>query len=873
MSERVAISREALAGLEARVKKLAMEKSRLQLLTDLMSKLATAVGLDDTVQSMLRLVLDAIGGTNLVIYYLIDGKAHCADVFGNRTTLDDVSDERVRQALHTGEFAEYEHDFEDTRMLTAEFTKAFTWVYPLRVGAEIIGVFKMEGMHFAAAEFQPELPVFFGYAALVLKNEILGYTSLRKAYDRLELEIEEHRQTEEELHEAKNALEHRVEERTAELREANERLRVELAERQRSEEALRRSEERFRFLLKHSPVPMGLSSADGAIDYLNDKFTEVFGYTSEDIPTLEAWWARAYPDDAYREAVRKSWYFRAERAKEDHGDIASEDYHVTCKDGTVRITEIVGKLIRDKFLVILNDVTERKQAEQALRESEERHRTILQTAMDGFWQADLQGHLREVNERYCRMSGYTEQELLSMKIQDLEAAESPADTAAHIKKVLAEGEDRFDSRHRRKDGSILEVEVSVQYQSGEGGWLVVFLRDITERKRAEAEREMLEAQLAQAQKMETVGRLAGGVAHDFNNLLTVILGYSEGILEEEAGVLSQQVLEDIREIDKAGQRAQALTRQLLAFGRKQVLQIERVDLNNIVRGFETMLRRLIGEDIRVITRTDALPCIVKADPSQIEQILMNLGVNARDAMASGGTLTIETAHIELGAEYTMNRGVAPEGPYVLLTVSDTGAGMDTETLNHVFEPFFTTKEKGKGTGLGLATVFGIVKQHGGDIWVHSEPGRGSSFNIYLPRVAVDCSQDKTETLDSGKAFGSGTVLVAEDDDAVRRLICGVLSSHGYRVLEARDVKDALRIAAEVRDAIDLLLTDMVMPGLDGRQLYERVLAFCPHVRCILMSGYTEDTVVREGALENGSIFIQKPVRPDDLMSKVRAVLS
>ncbi len=399
------------------------------------------------------------------------------------------------------------------------------------------------------------------------------------------------------------------------------------------------------------------------------------------------------------------------------------------------------------------------------------------------------------------------------------------------------------------------------------------IQDITERKQAEAERAALEAQLRQAQKMESIGRLAGGVAHDFNNLLSAILGYAE-LLQEELGPGDPRQA-DLAAIRHAGERARDLTRQLLVFSRKQVLSLRPVDLRAVVSGFDKLLRRTLREDIQLVIALPPALGTVSADAGQIEQVLMNLAVNAQDAMPSGGTLTLELADVGLDAAYAaMHAGVTP-GRYIQLTVSDTGIGMDASTLSHLFEPFFTTKEHGKGTGLGLSTVYGIVEQHGGHIRVYSEPDRGTTFKIYLPQVEVP----RTGSVISAQGEpplprGTGTVLVVEDDPSVREMACQVLERQGYRVLAAESSSQALQLMTEPgQGAMDLLLTDVVLPGMNGRALYDRLTFTWPHLRVVYMSGYPENVIAHHGVFEKGAHYLQKPFAVKALLQKVRDVLA
>jgi PAS domain S-box-containing protein len=393
--------------------------------------------------------------------------------------------------------------------------------------------------------------------------------------------------------------------------------------------------------------------------------------------------------------------------------------------------------------------------------------------------------------------------------------------------------------------------------------IVIILNDVSERKR-------MEAQFLQAQKMEAIGRLAGGIAHDFNNLLTIIKGYSQLSLMELKE--SDPLKRNIEEIRKAADRASDLTRQLLAFSRRQILEMRVLDLNSIVRDVDEMLLRIIGEDIELVTLLAGDLGRVKTDRGEIEQVIMNLAVNARDAMPDGGKLTIETANAELDEAFARAHVAVTPGRYVMFSVSDTGVGMTPEIKERVFEPFFTTKEKGKGTGLGLSTVYGIVKQSGGNIWVYSEPGKGSTFKIYLPRVDEPLEEVVERVVAGEFPRGTETILVVEDEDEVREVAVRILSGQGYKVLEASQGLDAFLICTEHDGPIHLLLTDVVMPKMSGRELAETLMSIRPGIKVLYMSGYTDNAIVHHGVLETGVDFIQKPFAVDALARKVRDVL-
>ena len=399
--------------------------------------------------------------------------------------------------------------------------------------------------------------------------------------------------------------------------------------------------------------------------------------------------------------------------------------------------------------------------------------------------------------------------------------------------------------------------------------LIHIVRDITDRKRAEDEQRNLQAQFLQAQKIESIGLLAGGVAHDFNNILSTILGYSElSLMNLPDGHPARQNLLIIRE---AGEKAAALTHQLLAFSRKQVLEMKAINLNTVVEKMVKMLSRVIGEDVVLHLNTRAPTSNIMADLGQIEQILMNLAVNARDAMPSGGRMMIETADVELDGEYVKKHEIVKPGPYVMLAVSDTGEGMSKNVMDRIFDPFFTTKEVGKGTGLGLATVYGIVKQHNGYIFVYSEPGKGTTFKIYLP--ATHEKSLGTHPVKSATApRGSETVLVADDEPAIRNLVLDVLRPLGYHVLIAASGEEALTVSDALKGPIDLLLTDVVMPGMDGKKLADELCSRRPNVKVVFMSGYTDNAIAHHGILDSGVILIQKPLTPGSLARKLREVL-
>jgi len=526
-----------------------------------------------------------------------------------------------------------------------------------------------------------------------------------------------------------------------------------------------------------------------------------------------------------------------------------------------RLVPVIRRELREA-----TDRRARRESETALRASEASYTALVEQAPVGIYRSTPDGRFLSANSALARILGYsTPQELLALDM----ARDVYAD-ADERRRLVAQDTytnqvyEELEATWKKKDGTRIRVQLSVRASRKPDGhveFYEAFVRDITNQRQ-------LEAQLAQAQKMEAIGRLAGGVAHDFNNLLTVILSYSDLLLEDLPAASSDR--EDVTQIRKAAQGASELTRQLLAFSRQQVLQPKVVDINGSVSGIERLLTRVLREDIKLACTLATDAGMIRVDPGQLEQVIMNLAVNARDAMPGGGLLTIETANVDLDADYLRAHPMAKPGPYVMLAVTDTGLGMDAATQARIFEPFFTTKDVGKGTGLGLATVQGIVQQSGGFIWVYSEPDHGTVFKIYLPRVDEAPSQDAVTNADDVR--GTETILIAEDVPAVRAVTREMLKRYGYHVLEAADGLTALQVAADYKDTIHLLLTDVVMPDLSGRDLAERFKTLRPAMKVVFMSGYTDDAVVRHGILQEGIAYLQKPFTPVSLAKKVRVVL-
>ena len=640
------------------------------------------------------------------------------------------------------------------------------------------------------------------------------------------------------------------------------------AEREQAMAALRVEEERFRTAFDETNVAMVLTDLGNRFIRANAAFARLFGYTADEVLGLTMQDV-TLPDDVGESLARRehllagrATYFQLEK-------------RYRRKDGCVLWGLTNVSLVRDAggrpllYVAQVQDVTERKRAEDALRRAAQDLETAQQIARVGSWRWHVPTDAVTWSDEMHRIFGVTRDRFggtLAAVLDRVLPADRPRVESVVGEAMRTGGSFHYDKRVVGPEGAVRVLHSRGQVVTNGDGHVVEMFgtaQDVTELRR-------LEDQLRQAQKMEAVGQLAGGVAHDFNNLLTVINGFSEMMLAGLPADDPNRAL--VEEVYRAGERASMLTRQLLTFSRKEVVEPRVLDLNAVVEGAARMLRRLIGEDVRLETALAPDLDRVTADPGHVEQVIMNLCVNARDAMPRGGRLTIETANVDLDAGYTrQHAGVAP-GRYVLLAVSDTGHGMTPEVQARIFEPFFTTKGVGKGTGLGLATVFGIVKGAGGHVGVYSEVGRGTTFKVYLPSAG-----QPADAADAGPGLpelptGAGTILVVEDDDQVRNLTRMALETLGYTVLEAGGGPEAVRLAAAHPGPIDLVVTDVVMPGMSGREVAGAVRAACPGARVLFVSGYTDDAVVRHGVLTAEMAFLQKPFTLAALGEKVRAVL-
>jgi two-component system cell cycle sensor histidine kinase/response regulator CckA len=641
-------------------------------------------------------------------------------------------------------------------------------------------------------------------------------------------------------------------------------IRLLIAERLVAEHArLRDREIRFRRLFEAGVAGVTISDLDGNFKEANDAFLDMLGYTRAEMLAGKLNWEvitpldRLVPDTEARAQLKSTGFLPLREREYVHKD----GRHIAALVGAAALE---GKT---ECISYVTDISERKRDENALRASEGQYRALFeQSPLPKFLYDYETLRFLAVNEAAIRHYGYSRDEFLGMTLEDIWRQEDVPGFVASLGATEPGTTHLGLRRHTKKDGSGIDVEVSIHrfVLAGRPCGLVV-AQDVTARNR-------MEGQVRQAQKMEAIGNLAGGVAHDFNNILSVILSYSHMLA---AGLKpGDPMRDDLEEISGAGERAADLTRHLLAFSRQQILQPRILDLNAVIGGVAKMLRRVVGEDVELTIVSGPALGTVSADPGQIEQVLMNLVVNSRDAMPKGGKLTIETANVTLDSAYAGTRVNVVPGAFVMLAVTDTGSGMDVATREHIFEPFFTTKEKGKGTGLGLSTVFGIVQQSGGNIWVYSEPGEGTTIKVYLPQAdpAGARATATDEVPDNRTLRGSETILLVEDEEPVRTLIQTILERYGYRVLAAQSGGDALLICEQHTATIHLLLTDVVMPRMSGRKLAERLAPLRPEMKVLYMSGYTDDSVIRHGVLDSDVAFVQKPITPEMLTRRIREVL-
>jgi two-component system, cell cycle sensor histidine kinase and response regulator CckA len=635
-----------------------------------------------------------------------------------------------------------------------------------------------------------------------------------------------------------------------------------VTERKNAEMVLRQSEERFQAFMDYSPVVAFMKDEQGRYVYVNSRWEQFFQLKIDDLREKDD---LTLFDPEFVKTIREN----DRKVLATNKPMESVE-RIRAPDGTFRTWIVIKFPVADewgrKFAGgVCIDITERERAEEATRQSEKLFRDLFESSPDAIFVEDLQGAVLDVNPAACRLHATTRESLIGKKAVDLTPADKRDEVAREFQK-LARGEmTRFESVSLAADGRTAPVAISAsRFEYMGKPALLVHVRDMTEHKR-------LQEQFLHSQKMEAVGRLAGGIAHDFNNLLTAIIGYNALTLSELPG--GHPLRKNADEIKHAADRAANLTRQLLAFSRKQTQQLRVLDFNAVVTEIEKLVRRLIGEHIELITLPGSELGRVRADRGQIEQVIVNLVVNARDAMPEGGKLIIRTGNVSIsGRELWQSKEIAP-GDYILLSISDTGVGITDEVKQHLFEPFFTTKEQGKGTGLGLATCYGIVEQSGGHIVCHSQPGKGTTFEIYLPRVAEPADVAARADAPQQLPTGSETILIVEDQPAVRALSARVLAMLGYSVIEAENGEHALRVARDLKARkIDLLMTDVIMPQMGGKKLVEKFLALYPQTKVLFNSGSLEDQIDLREMLSKGMAFLRKPFTPTVLARTVREVL-
>jgi two-component system, cell cycle sensor histidine kinase and response regulator CckA len=642
---------------------------------------------------------------------------------------------------------------------------------------------------------------------------------------------------------------------------------VDITERREADIALRESEERFRQIAETIEEIFWIYDVESRVTtYLSPAFERIWGYPRDCVVNNpEPFMDPVHPDDRAYVTVMAEPFQK--------GQPVSFEYRIIRPDGTIRyiwnrgfpITDENGQVKR--YVGVGQDVTAWRQAEEDLRESREYLTQIINRISDPIFVKNDEHKYVLVNDALCEFEQKPREQLLGRgSFDDLPEALAAylLEREAEVFRTGKEGLSEDTITDRKGKPHTLLAKKSLLVDKKGNRQIVGVLRDITDHKR-------LEAQFMQAHKMEAIGALAGGVAHDFNNLLNVINGYAEVLLEEFAE--NDPKRRDLEQIKNAGQRAASLTTQLLAFSRRQILKPEILDLNTIITNIGSMLRRLIGENIEFLSNLQSDLGLVRADPGKIEQAIINLAINARDAMPQGGRLILETANVDLDDNFVQEDSVAGPGRYVMLSVCDNGTGMDARTQERIFEPFFTTKEKGKGTGLGLPTVYGTVKQSNGFIWVYSEPGKGTTFKIYFPRAEGHITKMPAEKSIEPGLRGSETILVVEDEELVRTLACRVLRDRGYTILEASDGAEALDKAQSYDDAIDMVFTDVVMPGMSGSELVSRLKDVRPNIKALYASGYTDSAIVHNGSLDFEVAFLQKPFTVESLARKVREVLT
>lgn len=683
----------------------------------------------------------------------------------------------------------------------------------------------------------------------------------------LGLDVSERKRIEDDLRSLQSNLEKRVADRTEQLRDIISKLREEIAERQKTEEALRRSEERYALAVLGANDGIWDRDLDTGEVYFSPRWKGMIGYQQHEIANdLGEWKSRIHQDDYERVTNTLQWYLGG------HIPVYEVEYRLRSKDGSYRWVHSRGACLRDpwgnpyRIAGSHTDITYRKRIEVALRESEKKYRKIFEGSRDVIFVFDADSRLLDINPSAYELLGYTLEELATLDITH-DIYVNPHARENFHRMLFTDGFVKdLQVELKRKDGETVVVHLSASVTKNEEGTIIGYMgtiHDMTEHKK-------LEQQLLHAQKMESIGLLAGGIAHDFNNLLTAIAGYGETIrenIDRENPILRSSV----DQVLLAAERARELTQNLLAVSRKQIINPKPLLINTIISDLDSFISRIIGEDIELATKACKRKLPVIADKGQIEQVLINLAANARDAMPAGGRLTITAGHSMINRNKKELIGIESPGEYAVISIADTGVGMDDQIRQKIFEPFFTTKEIGKGTGLGLSISYGIIKQHNGAITVESAPGAGTIFTIYLPLVHIDIKESPSQE-ETPVRPGTESLLIAEDEAIVKHFLQGILQRAGYHVITADDGEDAVSRFKEHEQAISLVISDVVMPKKNGREIYDEIKSLQPDVKFIFISGYTADIILKKGVLEEGVDFIRKPFSKNEILRKVRDVL-
>ena len=683
----------------------------------------------------------------------------------------------------------------------------------------------------------------------------------------LGLDITERKRMENDLRSLQSELEKRVAERTVQLNETVSKLLEEIGERKRTEQALRKSEERYALAIAGANDGIWDRDFETGEVHFSPRWKSILGYEDHEIPNdVTEWKSRIHGDDYPRVMNSLDGYLE--------GQLQSYEveFRLRAKDGAYRWVQSRGACLRDergnpsRIAGSHTDITYRKQMEEALRSSEKKYRKIFEESKDVIFIFDADTRMVDINPSACELFGYTREELFSLDIaNDLYCC--PEERERFLRSLFANGYVKdMEACLKRSDEERLTVHISASLLRGTEDVITGYMgiiHDMTQHKK-------LEQQLLQAQKMESIGLLAGGIAHDFNNLLTAISGYGETI-RENISAQDQLLRSSVDQVMRAAERARELTHNLLAVSRKQIINPKPLLINDLITGMNNLITRIIGEDIELTTILSDRRLTVMADRGQLEQVLINLAANARDAMPNGGRLRIEASYAVLRKHSKRAVGFDARGPHALISVTDTGSGMDEKTRQKIFEPFFTTKEVGKGTGLGLSISYGIIRQHNGTITVESEPGRGSAVTIHLPLIRIDV-QEEAPAVEVFSTAGTETVLIAEDEEIVRHFLRDTMKRAGYSVITAADGEEALVRFRQNSEQISLVISDVVMPKKNGREIYEEIRRLRPYVKFIFISGYTADVIIQKGIFNAGVDFVTKPFMKNDILRRVREVL-